>query len=83
MARKLSLLQQHVIDRLQEGWELGQSMTTGGHCWMQRGGLGKGGTAENVLNSTLYALVRRNLIEVVERQFPTRRYALTSKGKIS
>ncbi len=78
---KLSEPQQAVIYLMQEGWELGKSLTMDGRAWMQKNGLGKGGESKDVRTTTLFALVDRGLIEGKAREFPKQRYVLTEKGK--
>ena len=38
--KALSAAQQRVIDRMNDGWELGRDRTMLGRCWMQDGGIG-------------------------------------------
>jgi hypothetical protein len=70
-----------VITLLESGeWELGygDGIRSDGRYWIQQGGLTKGGKSLNVRVSTINALERRKLIEVVPKQpkqpFWLRRY---------
>ena len=79
---KLSKTQQEVINKMKDGWELGR--TTMGlyspRCWLQKGGLGKGGPTIDVSWATVKALhFHHQLISQIE-DFPTIRYKLTQKG---
>lgn len=76
---KLSKLQQDVIDKLREGWELGLSMTMDGGAWMQKDGLGRGGESMNVKKNTFFALRDKGIIKRVSENFPTARYVLTDE----
>lgn len=77
---KLSNAQQHVIDRMKQGWQLGNSMTIGGRFWIQSGGCGSGGPSEDVNANTVQALVKRRLIDVDKQKFPTCTWKLTKRG---
>lgn len=60
---KLSKVQQDVLDKMRNGWELGIDTALYEYYWMQQGGLGKGGKSQNVSKATVRALVNRNLIK--------------------
>ena len=77
---KLSKTQQHVIDLMESGWELGCSTTMDGRCWLQKGGLGQGGETEDVRHNTVHALYKRGLIEG-HYGFPTKKYTLRKKRR--
>ena len=74
--RKLNPIQQEVIDLINQGWELGSDTTINGRCWMQKGGLGKGGESKNVSHSTVHVLEYLGYIERGERHFPILHYRL-------
>lgn len=78
--RKLSKAQHHVVDRLASGWELGFSLTGDSYCWIQCGGVGRGGERERVSCATFAALRRLGIIELRERAFPNAKYHLTAKA---
>lgn len=74
------------IALLQSGeWELGygDGSRGDGRYWLQQGGLSKGGKSVNIRASTVRAMEKRGLIEIVPRQpkqpFWLRRYRLTEK----
>lgn len=79
---KLSETQQHIIDRMKSGWQLGQS--TAGlnrHSWLQKDGCGRGGEAEDVHGNTISALQDRKIIVVDVEGFPLRTYKLVESTK--
>ena len=70
---KLSKAQQHVIDRMRDGWELGIMTDYSGRCWLQQGGIGRGGQSENVSTATVWVLRRMDLIVLEKHHFPMMR----------
>lgn len=71
---KLSESQQLVIDKMNEGWELGYdnySFTT----WLQKNGIGRGGETIDIRNATLFALYKKGLIQE-HYNFPISKYTL-------
>lgn len=86
---RLSKTQLEVIRRLQEGWEMATSWIAIGYTrvkstvTLQKNGLGKGGEVYYPSTiSTVYALERKGLIEVVDERWPHGRiWNLTDKGK--
>lgn len=74
--RKLTPIQQEVIDLMKQGWELGGSMGIGSRSWLQKGGLGKGGESKEVKSSTVHTLEYLGYIERGESHFPTLHYRL-------
>lgn len=73
---KLTPTQQRVVDLMEQGWELGCSMTIDGKPWIQQGGLGKGGKTEKVSIATLDGLLKKKVIQMAYRRFPTTAYCL-------
>ena len=71
---KLTAVQQKILDLMDDGWELGESMGLNPNAWIQQGGLGRGGKAQEVRLSTLFGLEQKGLIKVVEEIFPLRRF---------
>lgn len=66
---KLSKAQQRVVDLMKEGWELAyDNRGFYAHCWLQKGGTGKGGPTEKVNFNTLYALKNRGIVKNLERE---------------
>lgn len=78
---KLSESQQHVVDLMKSGWQLGTSTDFRGYSWIQKGGCGKGGEAEDVHGNTLYALRDKGIIVVDVEAFPLRTYKLAESAK--
>lgn len=79
---KLSESQFFVIEKMQQGWELGKTKYTslnGSHCWLQKGYLGCGGETIKVSVTTFNSLVKKELI--IKDEFPSKRYLLTDLGK--
>ena len=73
MRAKLSKVQQGVIDKMNNGWELGcYSM---GGCALQKGGLGYGGETERVSRATVSSLYRKRCILQIDG-FPCNHYVL-------
>ncbi len=58
----LSPAQQHVIDRMEQGWELGMSRGFNPSCWLQKNGIGRGGETEHIRSTTLDALFKKGLV---------------------
>lgn len=78
--KKLSPAQQHIMDRMRDGWGLGKSQQ-GARMWLQRGGVGSGGATEDVAFSSVYVLYKRGLL-TFHYAFPTSEYRLAeSKEK--
>ena len=70
---KLSKVQQDVIGKMKNGWELGcYSM---GGCNLQKGGLGYGGEVQGVNHSTVSSLYKKGLLKQIYG-FPATRYIL-------
>lgn len=78
---KLSETQQHVIDRMKSGWQLGTSTGLNSFSWLQKDGCGRGGEAEDVHGNTVRALSDRKLIVVDREGFPLRTYKLPESKK--
>lgn len=78
---KLSDSQQHVIDRMKSGWQLGTSMDLRAHSWIQKGGCGSGGDAEDVHGNTVSALFDKKIIVMDSERFPLRTYKLAESTK--
>lgn len=78
---KLSETQQHVIDRMKSGWQLGTSMDLRGHSWLQKDGCGRGGETEDVHGNTVSALWSKNIIVTDHERFPLRTYKLAEGAK--
>jgi len=74
--RKLTPVQQEVIDLMKQGWELGSDSTIDGKCWIQKGGLGKGGEAKTVKYGTINTLGYLGYIKVASSDFPTTHWQL-------
>lgn len=73
---KLTKTQQEVVDLLKQGWELAIGRDFHGGCWVQEGGIGRGGRARNIRSDTAHALVKKGVVRCVSRKFPTSVYVL-------
>lgn len=78
---KLSNAQSEIISLMLDGWELGLSTSGYVGAWVQRGGVGAGGTTKRVKINTFLALRDRGLIEKKYERFPTSIYRLTDKAR--
>lgn len=77
---ELSNKQQHIVDLMKSGWQLG--MSTAGlnrYSWIQKGGCGKGGETEDVHGNTVFALQDKGIIVVDHERFPLRTYKLKER----
>lgn len=77
---KLSPRQQEVIDLMNDGWEMGVSVTMDSRCWLQKNGVGRGGKTLRVHGGTFNSLWDKGLIEPCEYSFPTRKYRLAKSA---
>lgn len=78
---QLSSKQQLIVDRLNDGWELGVDQTKGGGVWMQKGGLGQGGESDHRISyATFHVLLAKGLIVLTKRGFPTNHYGLPKEA---
>ena len=77
--RKLTPLQQEIIDLMKDGWELGTAMGLNPRSWLQKGGLGKGGESKEIKSGTVHALAYLGYIERGESEFPTLHYRLKTE----
>ncbi len=60
----LSKAQQNIIDKMNNGWCLGTTqMIRRSRSWLQKDGLGHGGSSENVSIATIYALLKKGLLK--------------------
>ncbi len=75
MAKKLTRVQEALLEKLRNGWEAGTSNDARGRSWIQYKGIGRGGQAETVNGSTLHALAKAGHIKMVYG-FPTKRWVL-------
>lgn len=81
-AKKLSWAMQNVVDFMSAGYELGTSGGLRAHAWLQRPGLGRGGTTKSVSWATFHALFSRQMIQrSVEDDHRWTRYVLTDEGR--
>ncbi len=60
---KTSTTQQRVLDLMGDGWELGKYYGVNTSYWIQRGGLERGGRAENLRGGTVRSLLKAGLIK--------------------
>jgi hypothetical protein len=73
-------IQRDVLEKMADGWELGEDMGMTGGCDIQQGGQGKGGVSIKLRTDTAWLLWRKGLIDGGTELFPTRHYKLTDKG---
>jgi len=73
---KLTPKQQRVVDLMKQGYELGFSQGLWPRAWLQFGGVGRGGKAEDVHLSTFFALLKHKLIAIRKESYPTSTYKL-------
>lgn len=73
---KLSAPMEDILLAMVSGWDLGSGSSS---SFLQKGGVGKGGTANRVNSSTVWALQRRGLIKC-HHAFPTSKWKLTPQG---
>jgi hypothetical protein len=78
---KLSPAMKEVVLKMRDGWQLGKSNSYHVHCWIQKGGIGKGGESQNVNIGTWAALIDRKLIFESQHKYPSSPYELTDLGK--
>lgn len=79
--KKLSDTQQHIVDLMKSGWQLGVSTDYRGYSWIQKGGCGQGGETEDVHGNTLSALRNKGIIVVDVEAFLLRTYKLAEGTK--
>ena len=73
---KVNKAQQHILDLMGDGWELGESFGCDYYGRIQRDGLGRGGEVITVSISTIRALEKRGLIKVKTADLRTRVFEL-------
>jgi len=77
---KLTAAQTRVVELMEQGWELGESVSISfGGAWLQKGGVGYGGSSEKVSRATVHALVSKKVIVCTDHSFPTRTYVIRRK----
>ena len=82
--KKLSPAQQHVLDRMAEGWELATSTSRRSEgIWLQQGGIGEEDQFEDVLKTTVSALLEQGLICMKKRGLPATTWRLTEAGRLA
>lgn len=83
MAKKLSKVQQEIVDLMKEGWELGVSLSFSGNysCRVQKDGLGNGGATKYFSVSTFKALENKGILKIKSNEFRNKKYALSETEK--
>jgi hypothetical protein len=81
MTPKVSPAQQHILERLSTGWQVGVNMTLDSRNWLQDGGAGCGGATERVSGDDVHALVTQRLVYQSKQSFPTSTYDITESGR--
>lgn len=80
--RKLGTRQRHVLERMAEGWKLGEDRWPScSNWWLQEGKLCGGGATERVHANSARSLHGRGLIKPVGYRYPITHYALTDTGR--
>jgi len=78
---KLTNLQYEIVRRMKEGWELGEEINSfSPRAFLQKGGIGRGGSMHYISRATVKALVKRNIVKSVKQDFPYRYYALVESS---
>ena len=75
MNLKVTKIQQDVLDKMNDGWELGRDNFLYGRSRVQQGGLGRGGRTQTVSWNTIRGLLKRGLIREIHG-FPDIRYVI-------
>lgn len=76
MSKVLSKSQAAILVKMRGGWSLGRGVSSiSKGCWLQQGGLGKGGETASVAAASVDALERAGLI-VRGQGYPTVEYSL-------
>lgn len=70
--------EKEIIALLKTGkWEMGRSSTfSDNQCWLQEGGIGKGGKVIEVHQNTFWAMFRKDLFKTISERFPVEKFAL-------
>jgi hypothetical protein len=74
MTSKLTKAQQGAFDLMLAGWELGVSKSLGGRCWLQKGGVGKGGESKTIRSDWVTIFRDSGRIVLVEQGYPVDKY---------
>ena len=76
---KLPKTQIDILDKMDNGWELGLATGyKGSRAWLQKGGLGYGGDSQKVHRNTLFSLEAKGLIKRIYG-FPTSKFITFNK----
>ncbi len=78
---KVSKVQLDILQKMNDGWELGFYQGFNASCRLQEGGIGRGGKVQTVNTNTYYSLRREGLIVISKEDYPTDKYAIGEKGK--
>jgi hypothetical protein len=78
---KLTKAQYRILNLMYSGWELGLNNDYQGKCWIQKGGLGRGGESEhNIYYGIIDKLEKLGFIERLDHSFSTTHCKITQKG---
>lgn len=77
--KSLTKRMQEIVDLMNEGWEIGRSISCDSRVWIQSNGVGRGGESQTVHSNTFFGLLNRNVIECTSSTFPTAKYRLSEK----
>jgi len=78
---KVSKVQLDILQKMNEGWELGMGRGYNPSHWLQKNGLGRGGDTQNVKDNSFSSLYKKELIKSTGYNYPSERWELTEKGK--
>lgn len=78
MMKKLTTAQQEAFNLMLAGWELGVNKSFGGRCWLQNGGVGKGGESKTIRSAWVTIFRDSGRIVLVEQGFPSDKYKAIS-----
>ena len=81
MKPRLTDQQRHILELLNDGWQIGTGSAPGDRNWIQQGGAGRGGKTEDVKRADIDALFNQRLIFQSKRSFPTSTIDITEAGK--
>ena len=78
---KATKTQLDILQKMNDGWELGYYQGLVASCNLKEGGIGRGGQSQQVKTNTFFALWMKGLIVISKYGPSTDKYSLTEKGK--
>lgn len=79
--KKLSATQLHILELMNDGWELGHSRGMYPGFWIQKNGIGKGGESKSISSATFHVLLDTKSIEKFKEGYPTDKYRISPSMK--